>query len=326
MRYTYLVTHVALRLALGKCLGLSPRGVSITRAPCPLCDGPHGRPVLPTAADLHFSLSHVRNTAMIAIARDPVGIDIEAADRVPADLLRRLRPNERAAVLRLPIAQRPAALLACWVRKEAYVKGLGTALGIPPHQADVGPGPTSGGCGTDKSTAWQLTTITAPPGYGAAGALQLPRCAQPANVVPPIVQRGCGTCELPEQRPLATAAIQCRRETLSRVAVRGRFALIPVVPDLVAEQRRSAADRGAWRLTGPWHRPGIQKRGEGRRAAGHATKNWVTTSGTIRGLSATPVAASVCGRSHRQVRGGRVRGWSSRFRASGRHRGCRGRR
>lgn len=204
-RDTYLLAHLALRLILASCLGTAPRAVTLSRAPCPNCHKAHGRPTLRHTTDVHFSLTHTRTTVMLALARSPVGIDCEAVDRVDAGLLRRLHPNEQEAIHRLPAGQRSRALLECWVRKEAYLKGRGTGLGAGHLQSmGVGLGPEFGGHSADTPAGWLLTPLAAPPGYAAAAALQTPTaaCQQPT-----IAQHGCDLCGQPAHAADAGTAL-----------------------------------------------------------------------------------------------------------------------
>ncbi|MFF8606737.1 4'-phosphopantetheinyl transferase family protein [Streptomyces sp. NPDC015346] len=203
-RDTYVLAHLALRLILASCLGTAPRAVTISRAPCPSCHKPHGRPTLPQS-NLHFSLSHTRTTVMLALARTSVGIDVEAVDRADAALLRRLHPNEQEAIHRLPSAHRPRALLDCWVRKEAYLKGYGAGLGAGHLRTmDIGLGPEFAGHRADAPAGWLVTPLAAPPGYAAAAALRsrTAACRHPA-----IAHHGCDLCGQPAYAADAGAAL-----------------------------------------------------------------------------------------------------------------------
>ncbi len=66
-----------------------------------------------------------------------VGVDVEAvpddvSDPVHERLARRLlSPAESAVYAAAPPAERPAALMACWTRKEAHGKARGTGLVFP---------------------------------------------------------------------------------------------------------------------------------------------------------------------------------------------------
>ncbi|MFE1961510.1 4'-phosphopantetheinyl transferase family protein [Streptomyces sp. NPDC059479] len=110
---------------------------------------------------------------MLAIAGAPVGIDIEAGDRVPPALFQQLHPDEQTAVLRLPATRRREALLARWVRREAYRKAVGTGPVTHPNSTETSARPVFGSRGGADATDTALTVITAPPGYAAAAALLL---------------------------------------------------------------------------------------------------------------------------------------------------------
>lgn len=141
-RDRYLVAHVGLRCILADCVGADPADLVLTRLACPQCGEPHGRPALLGHPDLHFSLAHADDAAVCAVARSAVGVDVEsvrssarpsvrpagAASPRATGALRRLHPAERAAVQALPPDEQPLALLSCWVRKEAYLKGTGAGL------------------------------------------------------------------------------------------------------------------------------------------------------------------------------------------------------
>jgi 4'-phosphopantetheinyl transferase len=131
-RDTYAVTHFALRLVLGRLLGVAPAAVPFTRRACPGCGEPHGRPGVP-GDPLHFSLSHSGHLGLIAVAATPVGVDVEktASAETAAPLVPRLHPTERAELDRLPESERPRAFTRTWCRKEAYLKGIGTGLSRP---------------------------------------------------------------------------------------------------------------------------------------------------------------------------------------------------
>ncbi|MFY9562549.1 MAG: 4'-phosphopantetheinyl transferase superfamily protein [Terriglobales bacterium] len=86
------------------------------------------------AENASFNLSHTRGLAMLAIARNRVGIDAEAvcSDIDIEDLSRRFfAPAETEEILGLSSDARIAAFFACWTRKEAIIKALGAGLSMP---------------------------------------------------------------------------------------------------------------------------------------------------------------------------------------------------
>ena len=88
-------------------------------------------------AAIRFNLSHADDLAVYAVARDrEIGIDLEClrSDIDYAELATySLSTDEAAAVRSLPQARQPAAFLAMWTRKEAYLKGQGVGLMSAPE-------------------------------------------------------------------------------------------------------------------------------------------------------------------------------------------------
>jgi 4'-phosphopantetheinyl transferase len=167
-RALYEVAHVGLRRIVAPLVGVAPEDLRLGAAPCPHCGGPHGRPVLPQAPGLHVSLSHTAGLAAIAIARDPVGVDVEPRDRDAAHLEHlapQLHPDERRWIATAP--DRRATLLRCWVRKEAAMKGRGIGLAEPLHEHSVA-WPGTHGISTD---GWHVLDLDAGEGYVGAVAV-----------------------------------------------------------------------------------------------------------------------------------------------------------
>ncbi|MGW1293052.1 4'-phosphopantetheinyl transferase family protein [Streptomyces sp. NPDC002533] len=160
-REIHLLAHVGLRLLLGSCLDRHPRDVVLDRAPCHGCGGPHGRPVLAPAEHgygLHFSLSHTRGLAICAVAGAEVGVDAETAERgtrTADDVLPMLHASERKVIEDLPRPMRAASFRNAWVRKEAYLKGIGTGITVRLDSIHTGVGPP-----------YEDTPVAAPPGWG----------------------------------------------------------------------------------------------------------------------------------------------------------------
>ena len=121
-------TRAMLRQVLAGYLGVGADEVNIGA-------GPGGKPevVEPDGAGWpRFNVSHSGSVALIAVTgRTEVGVDVE---RVRADIAwpdvahAFFSPAEVAAIERVAQAHRRRAFFECWVRKEAYVKGLGTGL------------------------------------------------------------------------------------------------------------------------------------------------------------------------------------------------------
>ncbi|WP_431044293.1 4'-phosphopantetheinyl transferase family protein [Streptomyces sp. P1-3] len=175
-RQRYITSHVGLRVLIGAYLGVGPAAVEFTRERCgmPDCDEPHGRPAVAGREGLHFSLSHAEDAALVAVAAAPVGADIEARQTRSGgvDLTGRLHPDERAAIAALPEPLRDEAFLSCWVRKEAYLKGIGTGLPGGVSTNHVGLAERLAPDGGRAPEGWALIDVAAPDGYHAAVALR----------------------------------------------------------------------------------------------------------------------------------------------------------
>jgi 4'-phosphopantetheinyl transferase len=141
-RQRHLAAHGGLRLLLGRRLGVPPGDVRLGRADCPICGGPHGRPIVVWSDGApEVSVAHADGMVLLALATAPVGVDVEPASRaeVASELSSTLHPAEVELVAALPPDRRDAAVLACFVRAEAHLKGLGTGLGLDPATVAVGP-------------------------------------------------------------------------------------------------------------------------------------------------------------------------------------------
>lgn len=167
-RDAYVVAHVGLRLLLGSVLGSEPGDVVLERRPCPGCGEPHGRPGV-AGEPVQFSLSHTPGRVLLALAATPVGVDVE---RIPApstvdDVMRALHPGEQAELSALSAHERAVAFGRVWVRKEAYLKGLGIGLTRGLDRDYLGTG--QDGC--TQPDGWTVRDVRVDGGYCAAIAI-----------------------------------------------------------------------------------------------------------------------------------------------------------
>lgn len=177
-RIRYLTSHVALRVLLGSRLGVPPGAVEFVRERCgmPNCALAHGRPAVAGHPRSHFSMSHAGDFALYALAAVPVGADIESLRLVSGALGRtaeRLHPAERQAIAALPAGSRAQATLGCWVRKEAFLKGIGTGLaaGLGTHHVGLA-GRFAAPGAPSVPEGWALADVAVPEGYQAAVAVR----------------------------------------------------------------------------------------------------------------------------------------------------------
>jgi 4'-phosphopantetheinyl transferase len=189
-RHRYQVAHVMLRRVLAGYLGAEPGGLMFAREPCPTCGDPSGKPVLARPADgpgraapgLSFSLAHSGDAVAIAVAGQPVGVDVEReAAGCVCSLVTAMHPSDAAVVEALPEPERHAAVIRWWVRAEAVLKCAGTGIG---HGMDAFPvlgGPVRNKVSPGPRLPWEpdvpgwadaagcsFAPLSAPKGYQAA--------------------------------------------------------------------------------------------------------------------------------------------------------------
>jgi 4'-phosphopantetheinyl transferase len=177
-RHRFIVSHMALRVLLARCLGLAPSEIAYE-------SGPNGKPSLADGiGPLQFNMSHSGELALVAACRDrAIGVDVERVRDVPDALDiadQHFSVEERMTLRSLPSNERRTAFFRCWTRKEAVIKAFGEGLGYPLDSFDVDLAPAStsalrrfdGGAGEGASLL--LRDLTPPPGYAAAGAVVAP--------------------------------------------------------------------------------------------------------------------------------------------------------
>jgi len=121
----------ASRSLLAQHVSLSPESVTLGRSD-------RGRPHLTGDAisDLHISLAHSGDAALLAVARGrPIGVDLERVRplRAPGRLAKRfLDSTEAENVISFGggAADRGRRFLDLWVRKEAYLKGVSGSVPV----------------------------------------------------------------------------------------------------------------------------------------------------------------------------------------------------
>jgi 4'-phosphopantetheinyl transferase len=133
---------------------------------------------------LRFNLSHSGDLALVAIAAESdVGVDVEYC-RSHSDYAEIARQHFSATEVdqlnALPEPLRAEAFLACWTKKEAYVKARGRGLAMPlngftvPLTTDPAQGPATVVAPNDTGRAvrWTIHTLRPAPGFIGALAVQ----------------------------------------------------------------------------------------------------------------------------------------------------------
>ena len=117
---------------LARQLGLPREAIAIGH------DGP-GRPLVehPRGSGLHLSLALRAGVVAVALAHQPVGVDVEAVDDSAHPPIGILHPKESAWLLAQPPESRALAFARLWSAKEAYVKALGTGFARAPESFAV---------------------------------------------------------------------------------------------------------------------------------------------------------------------------------------------
>ena len=136
-RQRYVAAHAMLRNLLAARTGASPQRLRFAA-------GPHGKPALidaPAAAP-HFNLAHSGDLAVVALAGDELGADVEAlrpfprAERFAA---RFFAPSERRWLEARLVEQRGHAALELWTFKEAYLTAVGSGIEMPLASVEIDP-------------------------------------------------------------------------------------------------------------------------------------------------------------------------------------------
>jgi len=174
-REQFVTTRARLRRCLALATGIRADKIEIEVSAT-------GKPFLAgqmLASGIQFNVSHTDGLALIAITRgQAVGIDIEALRRSIQHV--RLAENyfsskEKNVIAALPSEQVPASFFACWTRKEAVLKAIGTGIALGLDSFDVATEPDITHCRTELQSAhgpsktWCVDTL--PCGAGFVGAL-----------------------------------------------------------------------------------------------------------------------------------------------------------
>lgn len=76
---------------------------------------------------LYFSISHCKSAIVVAVADEPIGIDVESIRKVDDSLIERTMNEQEQHYIRA--AKQPQrAFTALWTKKEAILKWIGTGI------------------------------------------------------------------------------------------------------------------------------------------------------------------------------------------------------
>lgn len=156
-RPAFLARRALLRQAVGQAAGLPADAVVAAY-------DADGRPTLQTPHGLFVSAASRDGWVAVALARAPLGVDIEVIGAAAEPAWAVLHPRERARIEALPPPDRWPAFLALWTAKEAYLKAIGLGLLHEPNLVEVAPIEAGGFTLRDGdepvatlAAAWRLT-------------------------------------------------------------------------------------------------------------------------------------------------------------------------
>lgn len=95
--------------------------------------GPEGKPYLKDYPEIHYNISHAGDWIVCGIGGQPLGIDVECADKYTERVVTRFFQKEEVEdILSEPDLERRKEIFAeYWVMKESFMKLSGGGLSIP---------------------------------------------------------------------------------------------------------------------------------------------------------------------------------------------------
>jgi 4'-phosphopantetheinyl transferase len=164
-RARYVVGRGLLRLLLARYTGLDAACIGFDY-------GRHQKPVLAGAETPFFNLAHAGTIVLYVFSSCfPVGVDVELMQpELPGEGIAEhfFSPLEVATLRSLPKHERGKAFLACWTRKEAFLKARGDGLTLALDSFDVTLAPDEPAAllrtewSPDEHLGWKLLDISDP--------------------------------------------------------------------------------------------------------------------------------------------------------------------
>jgi 4'-phosphopantetheinyl transferase len=156
-RAAFVVGRLLLRTTVARIADVRPEDVAIELEAT-------GRPVLTGALNHYFvSIAHSGPHVVVGAANEQIGVDVEQLRQsVPSPQLmaRVCSPDELRALENMADADREAAFMRVWTRKEAYGKALGVGIGFGLRSVTVGvSGPTT----VSGDGNWQVADLDIDP-------------------------------------------------------------------------------------------------------------------------------------------------------------------
>jgi 4'-phosphopantetheinyl transferase len=124
----YLARRAIVRALLARIADGSAADIRIERTPSGAAEV-----LMPGGEQYFVSFSARDDVGAVALARTPIGIDIEAPVATGAIPWRVLRPEEATELAALPEARAAGQFTGLWAVKEAVMKALGAGVALPPE-------------------------------------------------------------------------------------------------------------------------------------------------------------------------------------------------
>jgi 4'-phosphopantetheinyl transferase len=165
-RQQFIAARAGLRHILSEYTGSPPETLILgTRT--------HGKPFICDDSGWEFNLAHSDDTALVAVALRPVGIDLERERPLSGlQLMAQIAfsPQEQADLSELSTEYRSRAFFRTWTRKEALLKGHGAGFRLA-HTFSL---PVTEQPQTITVGHWMIADIEMRPGFVAALAVDGP--------------------------------------------------------------------------------------------------------------------------------------------------------
>jgi 4'-phosphopantetheinyl transferase len=152
-RRAFVLGRILLRATVARLADVPPEGVVIELEET-------GRPVLIGAlSDYFVSIAHSGSHVVVGVANEQIGVDVEQLRQSapsPRLMARVCSPDELRVLEVMTDADRAAAFMTVWARKEAYGKAVGSGLDFELRAVTVGVSGSTISVGTDD---WQVADV-----------------------------------------------------------------------------------------------------------------------------------------------------------------------
>jgi 4'-phosphopantetheinyl transferase len=157
------IADVLARTLVGLLDRRSPREVSIARSPT-------GQPYVDQGGSLEISLAHSGGCVACAASPIPVGVDVEVVRPLGEHTIRGLLSGSHTSHRSsMTGSERSRLAIQAWTAKEAYLKMIGTGLGVDPRALALDdPADTALVCGPPPHPAGVVRSLAVAPEYALA--------------------------------------------------------------------------------------------------------------------------------------------------------------